>query len=152
MNPMRLAVAAITAATLIALFVVARQDDDESRAETTAAITRTEPPEAEPIEPTTTAETETEPVGPEPVRLVVNVRGGRPADGIVRAEAKKDDRILLVVRSDIADRVHVHGYNLVADVGPGRPSRMQFRATLTGRFEIELEDSHVQIAQLTVLP
>jgi hypothetical protein len=151
MRGMRLAIGLVTAATLVALFVVARPDGEDASGEaTTAAVTRTEPPELEPIEPTATAETET--AEPEPVRLMVAVRGGRPLDGIARADAKQGDSIVLVVRSDVADHVHVHGYDLMADVGPGRPARMQFRATLTGRFEIELEDVHRQIAQLTVLP
>jgi len=48
--------------------------------------------------------------------------------------------------------VHVHGYDLMADVAPGKPARIDFTANLTGRFEIELEDRGKQIAQLTVLP
>ena len=57
------------------------------------------------------------------------------------------------MRSDVADEVHVHGYDLMADVAPGQAgARSQFTANLTGRFEIELEDRGKQIAQLTVLP
>jgi hypothetical protein len=82
----------------------------------------------------------------------VTIRGGRPVGGIVRAEATKGESVVLVVRSDVADHIHVHGYDLISDVGPGRPARMQFRASLTGRFEIELEDQALQIAQLTVVP
>ena len=58
----------------------------------------------------------------------------------------------MIVRSDVADEVHVHGYDLMADVAPGKPVRIEFTANLTGRFEIELEDRGKQIAQLTVLP
>jgi hypothetical protein len=102
------------------------------------------------LEPTST-ETETT-AAPEPVQLVVTIRGGEPVDGIVRAEANKGDRILVVVHSDVADEVHVHGYDLMADVAPDKPVRIEFAATLTGRFEIELEGRGKQIAQLTVLP
>lgn len=140
-------IALITAATLVALFVVARPDgDDAAPAGTTAGATptRTEPPELEPIETGQTA--------PEPVRLNVRVVDGRPDGGIARAEASEGDSVVLVVRSDVADHVHVHGYDLFSDVAPGRPARLQFRATLTGRFEIELEDLGREIAQLTVLP
>ena len=136
---------------LVALFLVFRpaDDDEESAGATTTAVT--EPPTLEP----TTTETETEPAttaAPEGTQLVVTIRGGEPVDGIVRAEAKKGDPVVVIVRSDVADEVHVHGYDLSADVAPGKPVRIEFTANLTGRFEIELEGRGKQIAQLTVLP
>ena len=85
-------------------------------------------------------------------RVRVNVRGGVPAGGIVRESAGKGDRVVLVVTSDVSDHVHVHGYDLMRDVGPGKRARIAFRATLPGRFEVELEDRGVQIALLTVNP
>ena len=136
---------------LVALFLVFRpaEDDEQSAGTTTTAVTA--PPTLEP----TTTETETEPAttaAPEGTQLVVTIRGGEPVDGIVRAEAKKGDPVVVIVRSDVADEVHVHGYDLSADVAPGKPVRIEFTANLTGRFEIELEDRGKQIAQLTVLP
>ena len=32
--------------------------------------------------------------------------------GIKRATVSKDERVVLTVRSDVSDEVHVHGYNL----------------------------------------
>ena len=93
-----------------------------------------------------------EPTITDTVEHVVTIRGGDPVDGIVRAEAHKGEPVVVVVRSDVADEVHVHGYDLTADVAPGKPVRIEFAANLTGRFEIELEGRHKQIAQLTVLP
>ena len=152
MRGMRLLIGLGVLVALVALFFVFRPGDDEEATDTTSTAV-TAPPTLEP----TPTETEPEPeptttAAPEPVRLVVTVRGGEPVDGIVRATAAKGESILLVVRSDVADHVHVHGYDLMADVAPGKPARMQFRASLTGRFEIELEDRGKQIAQLTVLP
>ena len=149
MRGMRLLIGLAAVAALVVAFVLLRPDDDDAVA----------PPTAEPI-PTTT-ETETTPpttestpteTAPERVRMVVRVQGGRPVGGIARATARQGEPVLLIVRSDVADHVHVHGYDLMGDVGPGSPARMQFRARLTGRFEIELEDRGQQIAQLTVLP
>ncbi len=82
----------------------------------------------------------------------MTIRGGEPVDGIVRVTAHKGDPVVVVVRSDVSDEVHVHGFDLMADVAPGKPVRIQFTATLTGRFVIELEGRGKQIAQLTVLP
>jgi hypothetical protein len=134
---------------LVALFLVFRpgNDDEEGTGTTTSAVTA--PPTLEP----TTTETETATTAaPEGTQLVVTIRGGEPVDGIVRAEAKKGDPVVVFVRSDVADEVHVHGYDLMADVAPGKPVRIEFTANLTGRFEIELEGRGKQIAQLTVLP
>ena len=134
---------------LVALFLVFRpgDDDEEGTGTTTTAVTA--PPTLEP----TTTETETgTTAAPEGTELVVTIRGGEPVDGIVRAEAHKGDPVVVIVRSDVADEVHVHGYDLMADVAPGKPVRIEFTANLTGRFEIELEGRGKQIAQLTVLP
>lgn len=133
---------------LVALFLVFRPADDEEGAGTTSTMV-TAPPALETIG--TEAETATTATAGS-VPLVVTIRDGEPVDGIVRAEAHKGDPVVVVVRSDLADRVHVHGYDVKADVAPGKPVRIQFNATLTGRFEIELESRHKQIAQLTVLP
>jgi len=59
---------------------------------------------------------------------------------------------VLIVRSDVADHVHLHGYDIMRDVAPGMPARLPFKATITGRFEVELEDRGVPIADITVTP
>ena len=87
-----------------------------------------------------------------PVVVRITVLGGAPRGGIVREAAKKGDRVVLVVKSDEADEVHVHGYDLSRAVAPGEPARISFLADVPGRFEVELEESGVQIADLTVRP
>jgi hypothetical protein len=59
---------------------------------------------------------------------------------------------VLIVRSDVADHVHVHGYDLMQDVAPGAPARISFRADAPGRFEVELEDRHLPLTELVVRP
>ena len=152
MRGMRLWIGLGALVALVALFVVFRpSDDDEDNAGTTATEV-TAPPTLEP----TATETETQPTtteaGPASTPLDVTIRGGEPVGGIVRVTATKEDVVVVTVRSDVVDHVHVHGYDLTADVAPGKPARIRFRAALTGRFEIELEDRGKQIAQLTVLP
>jgi len=135
---------------LVALFLVFRpgDEDEEGTGTTTTAVTA--PPTLEPT--ATETETATTAAPPEGTQLIVTIRGGEPVDGIVRAEAKKGDPVVVIVRSDVSDEVHVHGYDLMADVAPGKPVRIEFTANLTGRFEIELEGRGKQIAQLTILP
>ena len=119
-------------------------DDESSPSTTTTTTTQTQTQ--------TQTQTETTPPPATPTLVRVNVRGGVPAGGIVRKSADKGDRVVLVVTSDVSDHVHVHGYDLMRDVGPGKRARIAFRATLPGRFEVELEDRGVQIALLTVNP
>lgn len=97
--------------------------------------------------PTTTAE---QPSGPTVVR--VNVVNGAPKGGIVREKIDQGGRVLIVVKSDVADEVHLHGYDISRDVAADRTARLRFRATLPGRFEVELENRGVPIAELTVEP
>ncbi len=59
---------------------------------------------------------------------------------------------MLVVSSDVVDEVHLHGYDKSVDVTPGTPARLAFVASLPGRFEVELEDRALQIADLEVSP
>jgi len=110
----------------------------------------TNPTTTEPTTTTTTTQTTTEVEQPTVVR--VRVVGGVPEGGIVRKTVKKGDRVVVIVTSDVADEVHLHSYDIMRNVAAGGTARIRFRATLPGRFEVELEDRGVQIADLTVEP
>jgi ABC-type glycerol-3-phosphate transport system substrate-binding protein len=97
---------------------------------------------------TTTTATTTEATGP--VTITVVVKGGKPVGGIQRATAKKGQKVAIVVHSDVADEVHVHGYDLHKDVTAGGTVRIVFPATITGVFEAELESRKLQIVEFTV--
>lgn len=110
---------------------------------------------AETTNETTTATTQattTEAGRPPPRSFTLAVQNGRPRGGVKRLRVERGERVVLVVRSDVGDHVHLHGYDVMRDVGPGKPARFRFRATLTGRFELELEDRHLLIAELEVRP
>lgn len=85
-----------------------------------------------------------------PATITIRVVGGTPRGGIARPTVKKNDRVVILVRSDTADEVHLHGYDISRVVAAGGSARLAFVATIRGRFEIELEDSGVQLAELTV--
>lgn len=92
------------------------------------------------------------PPKPEVRTVTVAVRDGKVVGGLVRATLEKGDKVALVVRSDAAERVHLHGYDVAADVAPGKPARLVFVASLPGRFEVELENRGLAIADLEVRP
>ena len=116
-----------------------RPDDDRSAAAGDRAGDDRGPP------PTTTQ-------APETVELNYVVVGGQPQGGIARDSVTQGRDVVITVTSDVADEVHLHGYDLSADVAPGAPATIRFTADAPGRFEIELENSAVQIAELEVRP
>jgi ABC-type glycerol-3-phosphate transport system substrate-binding protein len=99
---------------------------------------------------TTTTTTTTEPEVEKPTVVSIVVVNGAPEGGIVRESVDKGDRVVLAVTSDVADEVHLHGYDISRDVQAGGTVRIAFRATLPGRFEVELEGRGIQIGDLTV--
>ena len=154
MNPDFRKVALIAAALglLVSLYFALRPGDDNEAALTTTAVTTTAPTTTEVPPATTEAPPATTEAAPAPVQVDVVVVGGEPQGGIVRESVDRDSEVVVTVTSDVADEVHVHGYDLMADVAPGAPATIRFTADAPGRFEIELENTGVQIAELEVRP
>lgn len=80
------------------------------------------------------------------------VKGGEPVGGVQELEYSAGDEIRFRVRSDVADEVHVHGYDLMEDVAAGGTVSFDFSAEIEGIFEVELEELGEQIAELRVNP
>ena len=155
----KVALIAASLGLLVSLFFALRPDEDEAAAPATTVATATTAPAATTAPPETTAPATTEappattaPEDPGTVRINYTIRGGQPVGGIARDSVARGRIVVIRVTSDVADHVHVHGYDLMADVAPGAPATIRFTADAPGRFEIELEDSGVQIAELEVRP
>lgn len=127
-----LGIAIVIAVVAVIVLASSGGDDETAKTRSQATPTATESPEA-----TATAT----PVPP----LVTS-------DRITKLRFKQGDTIRFRVRSDVADEVHVHGYDLMKDVEPGQTITFSFPASITGIFEIELESAGKQIAQLRVDP
>jgi copper(I)-binding protein len=138
--------AGIIVVAILALVIAGGGGDDEK---TTTATTTTSTSTAESTTATTTEE-EAKPAGPPTYR--VRVQNAQPLGGVEKIEVNKGDQVRLVVSSDTADEIHVHGYDVMKDVEAGGVARLNFKATIDGNFEIELEDHGEQIAELTVEP
>jgi hypothetical protein len=82
----------------------------------------------------------------------VQVKGGKPVGGIKDLTFNKGDTVSFKVTSDVADEVHVHGYDFHKDVAPGHPIEFSFPAKIDGEFVVELETRGEQIASLKVNP
>lgn len=67
-----------------------------------------------------------------------------------RLQVAIGETVRLEVASDTAEEVHVHGYDLSADVAPGQAASLAFTADIPGIFEVELEKSHTPLLSLEV--
>jgi len=135
-----------------ALFLGRPEGDDDSSSEpattgaqTTTTTTTTAPPE----------EAEQKPDKPEPPQsriALIKVVDGEPVDGVAELTFTKGENIRFVVESDVADHVHLHGYDVFQDVAAGGKAEFNVPATIEGVFEVELEDRVVPLAEITVEP
>ena len=159
MNPEFRKVALIVAVLgfAVALFAALRPNDDEPAPATTAATTQAATTQAATTEAATTAAATTEAppattAPTAPTTIAIAVAGGQPTGGIQRVTLSKGENVLLVVTSDVADEIHLHGYDLSADVAAGGSAEIPFTADIVGRFEVELEERGIQLAELEVRP
>ena len=134
----------VAASTLASIAMVGCGSNDSESASTDTTTTETT------TTATTTTTTTTEVEKPTEVKVVVV--DGAPQGGIVRATVNKDDQVVLVVTSDVADEIHLHGYDKAKDIAAGGTIRIPFKAAIPGRFEAELEGRGVQIAEISVEP
>ena len=141
-------VVAALAVAVIAFVIASPGSDDgdgEQAAQTTTTQAETGGETETEVETETEAETEpeseTEPQPPpEPPVTRVRIKGGQVVGGPKTVELAKGDAVRLVVAADAPDEIHVHGYDITKNAGPGAPARFVFRADLEGVFEVE---SHV---------
>ena len=81
--------------------------------------------------------------------IEVAVVGDRVENG-GRHEVAVGDTVALVITSDVDDEIHVHGYDLYADIGPAGPATVLVEATIPGVWEVELHDSGLLLVELAV--
>lgn len=174
---MRWVVIAAGVGAIVVLFIVLQPGADPGPDPTSSAtVEPTTPPpttsssvtptETESTEPTATQTTEpptSEPPTSQSPSTEPPTTG--PAVEVIRASfisgevtAPQDARVTLgsrveiVVEADIEEEVHLHTYDLKADVAPGEPARIRFRADIPGRHEVELEGAGRLLFLLQVVP
>ena len=147
--PRQQRIALVAAAVVVAVvaFLVLRPSDDDSDK---SASTTTTPAQTT---PGSTSTTPTATAKPKARSVRVRIYGGKPAGGIQHLTVQKGEAVVVNVTSpNTSDEVHVHGYDLHGDLAPGKPVKIPFKAKIEGIFEIELEGSKTQIAELKVEP
>ena len=144
----------------LVMVLTACVDDDAATTTTTDTAPTTAAPAT--VSPTTTSgvtttialtttaapETTTATAGPKMIELTYEDDEVRGVDGRVAVET--GDSVRIEVSADVTDHVHLHGYDLFADVAPGSPAVIEFTADIPGIFEVELEDRHTLLFELEV--
>ena len=154
-NGTRIAAVLVTLAAVVVLFFVFKggDDDGDSTAATTSARTTATQDEAAAVKADKSGEdAKKKSSGAGSAEPVITIVNGQPEGGVADLEFKKGDEIRFAVDSDTADEVHVHGYDIMEDVKAGGKVQFDFPADIDGVFEVELEGSATQIAELTVNP
>jgi hypothetical protein len=141
------------ASILVAAFALAGAGcGGDGNGTTTATSPPPPPPATTPPPPEPPPPPPPPPSKPQVTTVRIVVRGGKVVGGLVRATLEQGEKVAIVVGSDVADHVHLHGYDRFADVAPGKQARLVFVASIPGRFEVELEDRGLPIADLEVRP
>ena len=140
----------LAAVTAGAIALAGCGGDSTNDAVTTTETTATAPTTT--ADTTTTTETTQTTPASEAKVIMVNVVKGVPKGGIQRPTVHKGDKVVLVVRTDSGEAVHLHGYNIEKDVVPGQAVRMPFTANIAGRFEVELHPTDALLAVVEVKP
>jgi hypothetical protein len=146
-NGTRIAALLVTLAVIVGLFFAFKgggDDDSTTATDETTATTATGSGSEPAAGDKAKKEKDTVPF--------IDVVDGQPKGGVTDLEFVKGDEIKFAVRSNTADEVHVHGYDIEEEIEPGKPAIFDFPADLEGVFEVELHGSETQIAELTVNP
>ena len=118
---------------------------------TLAALYQWLRPQPQPAAPATASAT-----GSGPPLVSVREFQFEVAQGQVRGPTsmtvQEGERVSLRVRSDQADELHVHGYDLSAELAAGEIVTLTFIAGRAGRFEIELHHAGRELGALEVQP
>jgi hypothetical protein len=125
----RLGLGAVAIAAVVVLFIALSGGDDDS-----SSSTATTPGQSAPRVP------------------MIQIKDGEPVGGIQDLSFNEGDDIRFRVDSDAAWEIHFHGYDIPMDVEAGGSVTFDVPATITGVFEVEIEQTATQIAEITVNP
>jgi hypothetical protein len=123
----RLGIGAIAIAVLVVLLIVLSGGDDNSSTTTTSDGSTASIP-------------------------TIQIKDGEPVGGIQDLSFDKGGDIKFRVDSDAAWEIHFHGYDIPMDVKAGGSVTFDVPATIEGVFEVEIEQTATQIAEITVNP
>jgi hypothetical protein len=140
----RIALLAAVVVVAVVVFIIAKPSDDNSSSSNTSSSGT----------PTTVTgpngQTTTEEPPPHAIANIKVGKDGKPVGGVQELDFGKGQQVEFQVTSAVSDEIHVHGYDLMKDVAPGKPVKFSFKGDNPGRYEVELESRGEQIIDLRV--
>lgn len=97
----------------------------------------------------TTGQPEQPPAEAEPRVYSINISETSEPETI---EVTQGEEITVKLTSQSPEEVHLHGYDISADVNPGQPTEVTFTADTAGQFALESHDSGAELATIIVRP
>jgi hypothetical protein len=82
--------------------------------------------------------------------ISVKVRGGKATGDTGKVTVPLGSPVVISVSSDVADEMHVHGYERTVKVPAASTASVVFTANKPGTFVVELENPQVPLLQLHV--
>jgi hypothetical protein len=139
---MSLGTAGLLAAVLVGPAACGGADDGDGR---------TAPGSTGPTATTSSSGSAPEPTAAADAELFeFEITGGEASPPLERASVARGATVRIVVASDQPDEIHLHGYELAAEVGPGQPGVIEFVADQAGLFELETHETGLVLLQLQV--
>ncbi|MFN2478119.1 MAG: hypothetical protein ABR615_02970 [Pseudonocardiaceae bacterium] len=82
--------------------------------------------------------------------ISVKVRGGKASGDTGKVTVPLGTPVVISVSSDVADEIHVHGYERAVKVPAASTASVVFTANKPGTFDVELENPKLALLQLQV--
>jgi hypothetical protein len=80
------------------------------------------------------------------------VKDGQLASGQSVIQVHQGEQVVLRISSNASDELHLHGYDLQAQITPRETAVLEFNANRTGRFTLELHKANTELGALEVYP
>ena len=92
--------------------------------------------------------------GSHAIQVHVVIEDGKVTDDQGTIKIAQSDHVTLHFSSNETHNLHIHGYDIGVEVGPGSHAMVDFKATATGRFPVEIHGSshHHTLFYLEVHP
>jgi len=145
-----LAIPVASVVVLVVLFLLLSPGDDNEGVSPTTPTTTISPTSSASVSVSVSPSPTPSPV-PDRTVIEVTYRDGA-VQGPTSFTVTQGDRVRLLVRADVSDEVHFHGYDLSADVTPQDPATIDFVANAAGVYEVELESAGEPLFELKIVP
>jgi len=84
------------------------------------------------------------------VTVEVTIAAGRVTPSAANVRLRRGQSVAVTAVSDVAESVHVHGYDKTLTLTPGKPTTVRFIADQSGVFEVETHETGKLVAKLIV--